>query len=104
MAATNDRQPMSVALRLLIEHAEALPEGDVERDVRASAHALAAACMGRDAVERAVDRFAGSLTQLHAHLSAGTRRRHRHDEPAVQRLAATLRDELLPLLQHDHLL
>lgn len=104
MAATNERQPVSVVLRHLIARAEALPEGRVERDVRASAHALAAACMGRDAVETAVDRFAGSLAQLDADLSAGTRRRHQHDAPAVQRLAETLRDELLPLLRHDNLL
>ena len=104
MAATNNRQSMSAALRVLIVRAAALPEGHVERDVRACAHALAAACMCRDEVEAAVDRFARSLAQLQAHLSAGTRRRHQHDAPAVQQLVDTLRDELVPLLRHDKLL
>lgn len=99
-----DRQPVSVALRALIARAEALPAGDVERHVQECAHALAAACMRRADVGAAVDRFAGSVAKLQAELSAGTRRRHQHDAPAVQRLMETLRWELLPSLRHRNLL
>ena len=104
MRGADELQPVSVALRVLIARADALPAGDVERHVQVCAHALAAACVRRTGVGAAIDRFAGSLAQLQAALSAGTRRRHQHDAPAMQRLMETLRNDLLPSLRRGNLL
>jgi hypothetical protein len=104
MRAADELQPVSVALRTLVARADALPGGAVERRVQLCAHLLAAACIRRTGVSAAVDRLAGSLAQLQATLSAGTRRRHQHDAPAMQRLANALRDDLLPLLRRGNLL
>jgi hypothetical protein len=104
MSASDQRQPVSVALRTLIARADALPAGEVVPHVQACAHALAAACTSRAGVGAAVDRMDRSLTQLEVELSAGTRRRHQHDTPAVQRLAETLRNELVPSLRLRRLL
>jgi hypothetical protein len=103
MRAADEPQPVSVALRILIARADALPAGDVERHVQVCAHALATACVRRIGVDAAIDRLAGSLAQLQAALSAGTRRRHQHDAPAMQRLMETLRNDLLPLLRRGNL-
>ena len=104
MPAANQAKPVSAVLRLLIARADRLPAGDAERHVQVCAYALAAACVRRGGVDTAISQFARSLAQLQAGLSAGTRRRHQHDAPAIQRLTETLRDELLPLLRHGNLL
>ena len=104
MPAANAPQPVSAVLRLLIARADRLPAGDAERHVRVCAYALAAACDRRGGVDTAIDQFARSLAQLQAGLSAGTRRRHQHDAPAIERLTETLRDDLPPLLQRGNLL
>ena len=104
MFAANEPQSVSAALRILIARADALPAGEAERHVRVCAHARATACVRRTGVGSATDRLAHSLAQLQAALAAGTRRRHQHDAPAMQRLTETLRDDLLPLLRRRNLL
>jgi hypothetical protein len=104
MPAANEPQSVSAALRVLIARADALPAGEAERHVRLCAHALTTACVRRTGVDSAIDRLARSLTELQTALSAGTRRRHQHDAPAMQRLTDTLRDDLLPLLRRGNLL
>jgi hypothetical protein len=104
MPTANEMQSVSAALRILIARADALPVGEAERHVRLCAHALPTACVRRIGVGSAIDRLARSLAQLQAALAAGTRRRHQHNAPAMQRLTETLRDDLLPLLRRGNLL
>jgi hypothetical protein len=104
MGAADELQPVSVALRTLIARADALPGGHVERHVQRCAHLLAAACIRRTGVSAAIDRLAAGLAELRATLCAGTRRRHQHDAPAMERLVEALRDDLLPVLRRDNLL
>jgi len=95
---------VAAALRALIARADALPAGGVERHVQVCTHELAAACVRRVGIRAAVDRLAGSLSQLQAALSDGPRRREQHDAQAVERLLETLQEQLLPELRKKGIL